>query len=158
RELADALEASAQDFPLITLLEDLQWADPSSIDAIRHVGSRIARRRMLILATYRPAGVGTQNPARASCAPRFRGQAQGPALALAPLGQRAVADYMDARFTPNRFPRQLGEILQAKTEGHPLFVIHLARYLESQGDLVWVEDHWATARAPSEKTLEAPEA
>src|SRR5262249_19084247 len=133
RELADALEASAQDFPLITLLEDLQWADPSSIDTLRHVGSRIARRRMLILATYRPAVIDAQNPALASCVPDFRVQAHGREMALGPLGPRAVADYMDARFTPNRFPPRLGEILQAKTEGHPLFVIHLARYLETRG-------------------------
>jgi hypothetical protein len=157
RELADALEASAQDYPLITLLEDLQWADPSSIDVLRHVGSRIARRRMLILATYRPAGIEAQNPALWSCVLSFRVQAHGREMALGPLGPRAVADYMDARFTPNRFPPRLGEMLHAKTEGHPLFVIHLARYLETRGDLVWADDQWTTARAPSERTFEAPE-
>jgi tetratricopeptide (TPR) repeat protein len=156
RELADALEASAHDYPLITLLEDLQWADPSSIDVLRHVGSRIVRRRMLILATYRP-GVETQNDALSSCAGHFRIQAHGREIPLSPLGPRAVVSYLDARFRPNRFPSQLGEMLHAKTEGHPLFVVHLTRYLEAQGDLVWSDDHWKVARTLPDKTLEAPQ-
>jgi len=37
REMGDTFEAAAASAPLVGLLEDVQWADPSSVELLRHI-------------------------------------------------------------------------------------------------------------------------
>jgi predicted ATPase len=46
--------AGAQVQPLVLVFEDLQWFDPTSIDAVRALSDRGAQAPLLILATARP--------------------------------------------------------------------------------------------------------
>src|SRR5207249_835959 len=58
REFGDAVGALAASGPvLLLLLEDLHWSDPASIDLLRHLGSRVAGQRLLVVATLRPEDV-----------------------------------------------------------------------------------------------------
>ncbi|MGW4635873.1 AAA family ATPase [Nocardia sp. NPDC004415] len=55
--VAAALCASAEDSGLALILEDLHWADPSSLELLTHLVTTESRARLLILATIRePAG------------------------------------------------------------------------------------------------------
>src|SRR5260370_789821 len=54
REMGDALGALAAQAPVVLLLEDLHWADPSSVDLLRHLSQRIPSQRVLIVGTFRP--------------------------------------------------------------------------------------------------------
>ena len=46
--------AGARTQPLVLVLEDLQWFDPTSIDLVRALSDRGAQAPLLILATARP--------------------------------------------------------------------------------------------------------
>ena len=48
-----ALVAIARTKPLILILDDLQWADPASLDLLRHLAHDLAGRRILAIGTYR---------------------------------------------------------------------------------------------------------
>src|SRR5258708_22777529 len=54
REMSDALGVIAAASPIVLLLEDLHWADSSTVDLLRHVFQRIGGQRLLVLATLRP--------------------------------------------------------------------------------------------------------
>src|SRR5688572_7362936 len=58
REMAEALEAFAQERPLVLLFEDMHWADPSTLAWIAYVARRPDPTRLLLLGTYRPLEVG----------------------------------------------------------------------------------------------------
>ena len=47
----------AEEKPLLLVLDDLQWADPSSIALLFRLGRRIGQSRVLIVGTYRPEEV-----------------------------------------------------------------------------------------------------
>ncbi|MEK6284046.1 MAG: serine/threonine-protein kinase, partial [Acidobacteriota bacterium] len=51
REMGDALGIFATSSPIVLLLEDLHWADPSSVDLLRHLSQRISNQRLLIAGT-----------------------------------------------------------------------------------------------------------
>jgi predicted Ser/Thr protein kinase len=157
RELGDALGALAADAPLVLLLEDLHWADPSSVDLLRHLGQRIPRQRLLVLATYRPEELERGNHPLKSC--RLELQAHGlcEGLALASLSQENLAGYLEARFTPNDFPREFVALLLRRTEGHPLFATGLVQFLVERGDIAKEGERWRLVRPLAEITLEAPE-
>jgi hypothetical protein len=55
RELCNALELLASDKPLLLVLEDLHWADASTIDFLSALAQRRQPAKLLCLGTYRPA-------------------------------------------------------------------------------------------------------
>ncbi len=157
REMGDALGALAAGAPLVLLLEDLHWSDPSSVDLLRRLGQRIDGQRLLLVGTYRPEDVELGNHPLKSC--RLELQAHGlcDGLALGSLSQENLAGYLDARFTPNDFPREFAALLLRKTEGHPLFATSLVQFLVEQGDIANEADRWRLTRPLAEINLEAPE-
>ena len=59
--LAQLGEASR---PTIVTIEDVHWADDSTLDLLRYLGRRIAASRALLIATYRDDEVGPSHPLR----------------------------------------------------------------------------------------------
>src|SRR5262249_56592511 len=54
REVGDLLEVLAADRPLLLVLEDLQWADPATVDGLAALARRRAPAHLVLVATYRP--------------------------------------------------------------------------------------------------------
>ncbi|MFV2063756.1 MAG: AAA family ATPase [Chloroflexota bacterium] len=55
---------SRTDRPTILIMEDTQWADEATLDAIRYLGRRIARTNGILLLTYRDGEVDYSHPLR----------------------------------------------------------------------------------------------
>jgi tetratricopeptide (TPR) repeat protein len=157
REMGDALGALASGSPLVLLLEDLHWADPSSIDLLRHLCQRIGQQRLLIVGTFRSAEVESGNHALKGYRLEMRAHQLCDEIALGLLEEKHISGYLNARFAPNDFPDQLALLLHRKTEGHPLFVTGLLQFLNERGDIRRVNSHWTLARPLSEMGLEVPE-
>ena len=155
REMADALEAGSREFPVVLLLEDFQWADPSTVDLLRYLGGRIPRQRILIAVTLRDANLERANPAMHRGLLDLRPHAQE--IRLGPLKAPYVGAYLDATFVPHRFPDDLKALLESRTEGHPLFLQSLVQFLRDRGDLAWDGKAFALARPLSEADVPAPE-
>ena len=54
QQVTRVLQALARERPLLLLLDDLQWADTSSISLLFHLGRWLAGSRILVLGTCRP--------------------------------------------------------------------------------------------------------
>jgi hypothetical protein len=75
RALADA----AADRGLLVILEDLQWADRTSLLLLRHLAGELARTRLLVVGTFRDtADSPLDGVLPACCAPRARGRSGSP--------------------------------------------------------------------------------
>src|SRR5262249_3083970 len=57
RELAEALEVVTAKRPLVLVLEDLHWSDPSTLDFLTIVARQREPARLLVIGTYRPSEV-----------------------------------------------------------------------------------------------------
>jgi TolB-like protein len=53
REIVEALEAMAARAPIVLIIEDLHWGDPSTIDLLRALARRTEPAQLLIVATHR---------------------------------------------------------------------------------------------------------
>lgn len=154
REAGDFFEAAARLYPLVLLIEDLQWGDPASIDLLCHLARRIPRQRMLLLATYRPSDAEVLNTALKRGALDLRTAGLAGELALGPLTVLDVAAWLDARFSPNDFPAGLAEALNGRAEGLPVFVRSLIELLAARGEICRGEKGWSLARPLGELDLE----
>jgi serine/threonine protein kinase/tetratricopeptide (TPR) repeat protein len=156
REMGDALATFATTTPLVMLLEDLHWADPSSVDLLRHLCQRITSQRLLIAGTFRPEDIErTNHPLK-----RYKAEMQIHRLceeiALSSLDHEQIAEYVNMTFRPNDFPPELPSLIHEKTEGHPLFATNLLQYLSERGDIAKMNAHWSLVRPLAELDLEAP--
>ncbi len=157
REMGDALGMLSTTSPIVLLLEDLHWADPSSVDLLRHLCQRILTQRLLIAGTFRPEDIERSNHPLKSYKAEMQSHNLCEEVALGSLSLEHIAEYLDATFSPNDFPAELPSLIYEKTEGHPLFATNLLQYLSERGDIAKVNAHWSLVRALSEMDLEAPE-
>lgn len=157
REMGDALGQLATTFPIVLLLEDLHWADPSSVDLLRHLCQRISSQRLLVAGTLRPEDIERSNHPLKSYKAEMLAHRLCEEVALESLGREHIVEYMNATFSPNDFPPELASLIHDKTEGHPLFATNLLQYLSERGDIGRTNAHWSLVRPLSELDLEAPE-
>ncbi len=157
RELGDALGMLATASPVVLLLEDLHWADPSSVDLLRHLSNRISTQRLLIAGTFRPEDVERSSHPLKSLKTEMQVHSLCDEVTLSSWNRQHIADYVDATFSPNDFPLDLTSLVHEKTEGHPLFVANLLQYLGERGDLAKGNGLWSLVRPLSEMDLAAPE-
>ena len=83
--------------PLVVLLDDLQWADPASLDLLRFIGREIARLPILLIATYRTDELAAEHHL-ASLLPTLVREAHATRLTLRPLEDDAIRTLVQARY------------------------------------------------------------
>jgi DNA-binding winged helix-turn-helix (wHTH) protein len=156
REMGDALEALSAFEPVVLLLEDMHWADPSSSDLLRLLGQRAVARRLLILATLRRTEMQLANHPLENVRRELYAHDQCEELELPLLDRAAIGRYIDARFQPHALPAELAELVVSKTEGHPLFATRLIQMLVERGDIEQVNGAWRLPRPLAELALGVP--
>ena len=133
RELTTFLEEASRRRPMVILIEDLHWADVATIDLLAHLAPRLAHIRLLILITYRQRELlVTQHPFA-----RLRGELIARAhldeLHVSLLEPDAVREYLQAALDDSAVRPELAALVFNRTEGNPLFVVEVVRYLRQHG-------------------------
>jgi DNA-binding winged helix-turn-helix (wHTH) protein/predicted ATPase len=146
REAAEALEAIALDRPLMLLLEDLHWADPSTVDLLGWLARRDLPARLLVAGTYRPGDATGAPVGDAAAELRLRGLAHE--LRLAELDPAAVGDALAGLLPGAEVPGDLAGLVHRRTDGVPLFVVQLAQAWTESGALSPAGGCWELAAGP----------
>src|SRR6185503_8900819 len=142
----DALGELTASSPVVILLEDLHWADPLTVDLLRHLGQRVMRQRLLIVGTARPDELERRNHPLRNCKRELQGHGVCQEVVLSELGAAPVAGYLESHFSPNTFPAGFADLIYRKTEGHPLFLTGAVQYLTEQGEIVKQDGAWILAK------------
>ncbi len=158
RELSAFLQEASRVRPLVFFLDDLHWADVSTVDLLAYIGGKVSSLRMLIIATYRPSDLLlAKHPfAEIKLVLQERGVCRDVAVAF--LTTADVELYLAQEFPEHRFPPEFTSLIHAKTEGSPLFMVDLIRYLRNRE--VIVEDgqgRWSLAESVPDVRRELPE-
>jgi serine/threonine protein kinase/tetratricopeptide (TPR) repeat protein len=142
RELGDALSALTAETPVLLVLEDFHWADPASVDMMRHLAERSHDKRLMVVVTARPEDIERNNPALKKCYTEMRARAICQEIALRAISLEDVTAYLDSHFAPNEFPAELARVIHRKSEGHPLFVTGAIQILTERGDIARTNGAW----------------
>ena len=62
RAVVDLLVRAGADQPVVLVLDDLQWADPASLQLLRRIAGSDELRRLLIVGTYRSSELTSDHP------------------------------------------------------------------------------------------------
>ena len=142
RELGDVLSAAARSRPLIMILEDVHWADPSTIELVRHLAHRATRAAFLIIATCRAEETAAPLSPITQAFAELEARGICDIIALNRLDEATVHEYLERRFGPGEVWRPLASLLFKATEGHPLFVVSLVQLFIQRGDLQETGNRW----------------
>jgi len=140
RELVAALDDIAAEVPLLLVLEDLQWADVATIEALRAIGRRRAAR-LFIVATYSrredlPAVEVLERVGR-----ELSSSAWSATIELTPLGHEHLFDCLDHRFG-TRVAQTLVAPLYQAIGGNPALALMALDSLIRLGGLQPMPEGW----------------
>lgn len=124
----EELKLLAAEKPVLLLLEDIHWADQSSLYVLNYLARNIGAERINIVGTFRPGESDILEPALAS----MRELNLVTEIALSQLGRNSVAGIVDSVYRPNRFGPEFVETLADQCEGNPFFVLEMLRQMEEE--------------------------
>jgi DNA-binding CsgD family transcriptional regulator len=126
----------------LLLLEDIHWSDSASLELLQTVVRAIARRRVLLIVTYREDEVTRQHPLFALL-PVLARTPGAERLALAPFEAASTRQLVAERYGLSFFDAErLASFVQARTEGNPFFVSEVLRAIEETGALRHAGAEW----------------
>ena len=114
--------ASARVQPVVLVFEDLQWADPTTLDLLRGLAERGVLAPLFIVATARP-----------EFRPPWSMHSHHGTISLAPLDRSQVRDMVASLSARHALPGDVMEDVAARTGGVPLFVEEVTRLLLDRG-------------------------
>ncbi|MCH8310003.1 MAG: AAA family ATPase [Chloroflexi bacterium] len=117
--------------PMVFIIEDLHWADASSLALLEHIAGNIAAPSLLIVGTYRDNEVSLDHPLSRTLTSLIR-QEGFQSLRLGGLSQGEVGELV-ALSVGDDAPPDLAEKVHLRTEGNALFVGELLKLLAASG-------------------------
>jgi class 3 adenylate cyclase/tetratricopeptide (TPR) repeat protein len=140
------LEVVAGRRPLVVVVDDLHWAQPTLLDLLEQVVSLAVDAPMLLVAIARPDLL-EQRTGWAG------GQRNASTLLLEPLADEESATLVEQLAGDAPLPREAVDHLTRIAEGNPLFLEELLAMLVEEGRLRldggrWVADHLDAASVP----------
>jgi predicted ATPase len=147
RELGALLQEVSRAQPLVLFFDDLHWADVSTMDLLAYLAGRFNGLRLLIVATYRPSDLLLARHPFLQLKPDLQARGVCHEIQLEFLNREEIEQYLALEFPQHRFPPELPHLIHTKTEGSPLFMADLARYLRARQVIAQKEGHWALAQS-----------
>lgn len=123
--------AAAAETPVVLFLDDLHWADRSTVSLLTHLARRIGDQRVLIVGTYRPTEVDAGRHPMRDARQELQRYRVAEELVLRPLDSGALSDLV-LLHTGALPSRQLFDWLERRAGTNALFFEELLRWLVSQ--------------------------
>ena len=129
--VASLLRRASRRHPLVLVLDDLHWADVSSLTLLRFVARDLHDTRVLLVGTCRDVEVAA-DPARGRIVADIA--REGRVLALQGITREAIAGIVEATTGTAPSPAVVAAI-HARTDGNPFFVSEVVQLLVAEGPL-----------------------
>jgi class 3 adenylate cyclase/tetratricopeptide (TPR) repeat protein len=133
------LEILAGRRPLLLLLDDLQWAEPTFLDLVEHVAEWSRDAPILVVVQARPE-LRDERPGWGG------GVANATSILLEPLTEGETAELVADLLGDSEAAADVSARVAAAAEGNPLFVEEMVAMLIDDGHLVREDDRWIAAR------------
>ena len=140
-ELGAALAALSHDLPLVLILEDLQWADVDSINALARLAGSQIPSKLLIVGTCCNGEWTAGERARHRLTSAAATAPRSVTLALGCLTLEHVVRYIDVRFGPGCLS-ELAPAIHHATGGNPFMMVNAIDSLVSRRLVVAERGEW----------------
>jgi len=146
QQYIQVMKVMSEKHPLVLFVDDLHWADDSSIYLLFQLAREIQDRRILMLGTYRPTDIQAvrgekAHPLKDALSEMHRfGVCKE--VKLGYFTPDHIRRYLDAAFPQNRLDAAFVAYLRDLTEGNPLFVTEQVKLLQEIGKIAETDGVW----------------
>ena len=131
KSVVDCFERAGRARSLVVLLDDLQWADESTLLLLQHLAPQLDKMPVLVLGTYRDVELDLQRPF-AQVLETLTRQRLAKRINVRRLPEAGVHDILVALGGPAPPPALVASIYE-ETEGNPFFVEEVFHHLSEEG-------------------------
>ena len=142
--VVDLLARAGEEAPVVVVLDDLHWADESSLLLLRHVVRHKGEARLLLVGTYRDTDLARSHPLAAALAD-LRRESGVERVALTGLDRDEVEAFLTLAGGGEVDADDvvvLAGMVSAETEGNPFFIGEVLAHLVESGALVQHDGRW----------------
>lgn len=157
RELVAFLHAASRLKPIALVIDDLHWADPSTIDLLAYLVRQLGHAPVMVVAAYRPEEVLAERHPFPAIKHDLQARGLCRSISVGFLTRADLGDYIDRVLHPHRLPAEFADVVFGKTEGNPLFMVALLHDLRETAVLGLTDGHWSLTRSVSDIARELPE-
>ncbi|HUX32447.1 MAG TPA: tetratricopeptide repeat protein, partial [Gemmatimonadaceae bacterium] len=138
-EIAAYLRTAAAKWPLVVLLDEMQWADEASWDTLDHLVEQFTHEQIMICVTMR---TGVEFTPAAERRAALGGRAGYQELEITRLTRDEVKRWLEASLDHQDVAREFLAYVYRQTEGNPFLLTQLVRCLAEEGSLWRDGEQW----------------
>jgi class 3 adenylate cyclase/tetratricopeptide (TPR) repeat protein len=139
--IARTFESIAAPRGLVLFLDDLHWADESTLSLLHYLLRHLRASRVLIVGAYREVELDRRHPL-ATALVDWNRQQLTTRIPLGRLTREDTTALLTSLFGQEQVSRDFGDLLYAETEGNPFFVEESVKTLIEQGSIYRTSDGW----------------
>lgn len=141
RAVTGFIEAVAEMQPVAILLDDLHWADDSSLRLLQHLARYTRANRVFLFGTFRDVEVNRQHPLETVLLDLSREQLVEE-VQVRRLNRAGTAALLAEIMGDKEDLSDLAELVYRRTEGNAFFIQEMLHTLVERGDLVREDGRW----------------
>ncbi len=144
-DLGQILEEKASDKPLVIFLDDLQWADRSTILVLNYLANKISDSPILFIGTYRPEDIDDGHPLKELISHLTREHLLEK-IELERLKKIYIRKISQRMIGRSDIPDPFIDVLHETTDGNPLFIRECVKYMLEEGEIDVGSDRYPTGK------------
>lgn len=139
----------AKSTPTLLCIEDLHWADPSSLAMMHYVARNTREWSLLMLGTFRPEDIGDTGGEPHPLVETMQMMSREDLyekMELARLPKDNLNEFLSALLGEVDFDDKFKDLIYHETEGNPLFMLELVKLLVDEGAVSPQEGTWTLVK------------
>ena len=157
REFGALLQEISRRSTVVLFFDDVHWADLSTVDLLAHLGRQCENCRVLVIVTCRLTELLLEPHPFYHVKLELQAKRVCTEVALGFLARDDIDRYLSLAFPGHQLPGDFADLVVARTEGNPLFMVDLLRYLRERGVIAEMDGCWRLAREMPDLWQELPE-
>jgi tetratricopeptide (TPR) repeat protein/KaiC/GvpD/RAD55 family RecA-like ATPase len=143
----------SQEAPLIVVLDDLQWTDPSSLLLLHYMARGVLKTPLLLLGAYRSTDIDAKHPLT-SVLTELNRERLPESIQLKRMSLDDVSEMIKSILEQEDVPEEFCKLVYEKTQGNPFFAEEVVKSLKEE-DIIFRED--STWKFKNVSKIEFPE-
>ena len=131
----------SQETPLLVVLDDLQWTDPSSLLLMHYLARDVQRSSLLLLGVYRSTDIDAKHPLSPVLSELNR-ERLPQSIQLKRMSLSDVSEMIKNILEQEDVPEEFCTLVYEKTRGNPFFVEEVIESLKEEGVIYREENKW----------------
>lgn len=136
------LQVLASRTPVALMLDDLHWADASTLELLQHLARQTRGSPVLLLGSYRDGEIGPRHPLQRLILDLGR-EHLSDRIPIRRMDRASTAALMAATVGDAGISPDLAAVVYARTEGNAFFTQEVLRSLMERGEIFRDGDSWA---------------